>query len=312
MDNAIFLSKILNISISVINISKIFLILIFFATSANSEDNLKNIKLQLDRLGKDLSDLQLHVYNSSESNFSEKKIETSQLSVFDIRLRDIESELKAINLNYENIIFEIDNLKKMFEEINLKYNTLIINENEQTKKETKENENIDTLEDGTETSPNTLGTLKINSEDLSEAGKNEAQANEISDSQKENLSPDEQFQLAFNNLRSQKFDEAEISLKKFISDFPDNNLSGSAYYWLGEMYLLKKQNREAALTFAEGYQKYPESIKAPDTLYKLADVLIKIDKNIEGCDTYKQFLLKYPNHKLFNKTEIKVEKNNCT
>ena len=312
MDNAIFLSKILNISISVINISKIFLILIFFATSANSEDNLKNIKLQLDRLGKDLSDLQLHVYNSSESNFSEKKIETSQLSVFDIRLRDIESELKAINLNYENIIFEIDNLKKMFEEINLKYNTLIINENEQTKKETKENENIDTLEDGTETSPNTLGTLKINSEDLSEAGKNEAQANEISDSQKENLSPDEQFQLAFNNLRSQKFDEAEISLKKFISDFPDNNLSGSAYYWLGEMYLLKKQNREAALTFAEGYQKYPESIKAPDTLYKLADVLIKIDKNIEGCDTYKQFLLKYPNHKLSNKTEIKVEKNNCT
>ena len=125
------------------NISKIFLILFFFTTSANSEDNLKNIKSQLDRLGNDLSDLQLHVYNSSENNFSEKKIETSQLSVFDIRLRDIESELKALNLNYENVIFEMDNLKKMFEEINLKYNTLIINKNEQTKKETKENENID-------------------------------------------------------------------------------------------------------------------------------------------------------------------------
>ena len=45
-----------------------------------------------------------NVYNSSESNFSEKKIETSQLSVFDIRLRDIESELKALNLNYENLL----------------------------------------------------------------------------------------------------------------------------------------------------------------------------------------------------------------
>ena len=294
------------------NISKIFLILFFLTTSANSEDNLKNIKSQLDRLGEDLSDLQLHVYNSSESNFSEKKIETSQLSVFDIRLRDIESELKAINLNYENIIFEMDNLKKMFEEINLKYNTLIINENEQTKKETQKNENIDEVENEIQTAPNTLGTLKINSEDLSETEENETQASEVLDSQQENLSPDEQFQLAFNNLRAQKFDEAEVSLKKFISDFPDNNLSGSAYYWLGEMYLLKKENREAALTFAEGYQKYPESIKAPDTLYKLADVLIKIDKNIEGCDTYKQFLLKYPNHKLFKKTEIKVEKNNCT
>ena len=294
------------------NISKIFLILFFLTTSANSEDNLKNIKSQLDRLGEDLSDLQLHVYNSSESNFSEKKIETSQLSVFDIRLRDIESELKAINLNYENIVFEIDNLKKMFEEINLKYNTLIINENEQTKKETQKNENIDEVENEIQTAPNTLGTLKINSEDLSETEENETQASEVLDSQQENLSPDEQFQLAFNNLRAQKFDEAEVSLKKFISDFPDNNLSGSAYYWLGEMYLLKKENREAALTFAEGYQKYPESIKAPDTLYKLADVLIKIDKNIEGCDTYKQFLLKYPNHKLFKKTEIKVEKNNCT
>ena len=62
------------------NISKIFLILFFLSTSANSEDNLKNIKSQLDRLGKDLSDLQLHVYNSSESNFSSVTLPTTLLN----------------------------------------------------------------------------------------------------------------------------------------------------------------------------------------------------------------------------------------
>ena len=116
-----------------------------------------------------------------------------------------------------------------------------------------------------------------------------------------NLSSEEQFQLAFDLLRSQKFEKASIALKEFISNNSESNLSGSAHYWLGEIYLLKKDFREAALVFAEGYQKYPMSVKAPDSLYKLAEALSKIDKIAEACNTLIKFNKEYANHKLINK-----------
>ena len=58
----------------------------------------------------------------------------------------------------------------------------------------------------------------------------------------QNLKPDEQFQLAFDLLRSQKFDQAKIALNKFIVNNPNNKLSGSAHYWLGEIYILRNQH----------------------------------------------------------------------
>ena len=127
----------------------------------------------------------------------------------------------------------------------------------------------------------------------------------------QNLLPEEQFQLAFDLLRSQKFEQAISALKAFIQDHSSNVLSGSAHYWLGEIYLLKKEYREAALVFAEGYQKYPKSIKAADNLYKLSESLLKIEKENEACDTLNQFILKYPDHQLIKKTESKINEIQC-
>ena len=128
---------------------------------------------------------------------------------------------------------------------------------------------------------------------------------------KKYVSVDEQYQEAFDLLRSQKFDQAEEYLKIFILDHPNNNLSGSASYWLGEIYLLKKEFREAALIFAESYQKYPESVKAPESLYKLADSLINIEKINEACDTLNQFILKFPQNRLVNKINLKKDEIKC-
>ena len=76
------------------------------------------------------------------------------------------------------------------------------------------------------------------------------------------LTPEDQFQQAFDLLRNQRFDEAKTSFLMFIEDNNENILSGTAHYWLGEIYLLKKEYREAALILAEGYQKFPNSIKS--------------------------------------------------
>ena len=283
---------------------KIFLLffLFFINLSVFADESLSEIKTTLDRINKDISDLQKEIYTGGKKN-SNIKSDSQDISIFDMRLRDIEKELKTINLNYENLYFEIDEIKSLFKELNLEFNSLRLDNQKFNNNNTIENNSeTETLEE------NSLGSLKINSEDLSSSDITEDLDNE---NQVSDMSPEELYQIAFDLLRSQKFDKAENALKDFIDDYPENKLAGSAYYWLGEMYLLKKENTEAALTFAEGYQKYPESIKAADSLYKLGESLIKISKNKEACETFDQFKLKYPNHKLISKIETEAQGIDC-
>jgi tol-pal system protein YbgF len=155
---------------------------------------------------------------------------------------------------------------------------------------------------------NTLGTLKISSNDLSEPSTDSIEQDEPNNE----LSPEEQFQLAYDYLRSQKLDKAKSLLELFIKNHPSHVLAGLAQYWLGEVIYLNKEYRQAAIVFSEGYQKYPESVKAPESLYKLAESLIKIEKKDDACATLNQFLIKYPNHELIKKINLKINDLQCS
>ena len=280
--------------------------LFLFNLSARGEESQRSLKQQLDRLQRDVNDLSKLVYQKNAHDIeSENKVEsenTMNISAFDMRIYDLEKDIKTLNSNFEEVIFQIDELKKLYEELNIKIDTHLINKSRETKtSEISSNEINDNS-----ISKNTLGTLKINSEDLSDSTKENQPDNKILD-----LSPDEQFQISFDLLRSQQFDQAKTALEDFIDNNSENQLAGSSYYWLGEIHLLKKNYREAALVFAEGYQKYPISIKSPDSLYKLAETLSQIDKINDACNTLKKFTKEYINHKLINKTNSMIIELEC-
>ena len=290
----------------------LFLLIFFISFQSTAEENLLTLKQQLDRLQREVNDLSKSVYTNNDivkKNSEEKNIleDTINFSAFDMRIYDIEKEIKKLHEYVENIYFDIDEIKLLFEELDIKINDMIISNNQSMQKD--EEISNKKLDEDSNSNQNTLGTLKINSEDLSSKDDNE----EISDNKEIEikLNPDEEFQIAFDFLRSQKFDQAKISLEKFIENHPDNKLAGSAHYWLGEIQLLKKNYREAALVFAEGYQKYPTSIKAPDILFKLADSLSKIDKNLEACNTLSKFVTDYNNHKLLSNVKNKINELEC-
>ena len=304
----------------------IFFAILIFNITAYADDSLIQIKQHLERIEKDIIDLQKTVFkkkNNLSSNNNDSQNTNSKITVFDMRLRDIENELQAINLNYENIFFEIEDLQNDLEELTLEFNNAIIKLNNEIiitnkriiEKSDISDENTNTLEveesndvEQVKTEQkNTLGTLKISSNDISESNNEDKTEEIISYS-----SPEEQFQAAFDNLRDQKLEKGKNDLKLFINDHPSHILSGSAHYWLGEIYLLQKEYREAALIFAEGYQKYPDSVKSPDSLYKLAETLMKIEKKDEACHTLKQFVLKYSNNKLIDKTKSKIDNLQCS
>ena len=285
--------------------------LFLFSLSAYGEEGQRSLKQQLDRLQRDVNDLSKLVYQKNFHDVeSENKAESENsmnISAFDMRIYDLEKDIKTLNLNFEEVLFQIDELKKLYEELNIKIDTHLINKSRETKtSEFSSNEINDNSISEDFLGENTLGTLKINSEDLSDSTEENQPDNKILD-----LSPDEQFQIAFDLLRSQQFDQAKTALEDFIDNNSENQLAGSSYYWLGEIHLLKKNYREAALIFAEGYQKYPTSIKSPDSLYKLAEALSQIDKINDACNTLKKFTKEYINHKLINKTNSMIIELEC-
>lgn len=303
----------------------LFFSILFLNFAVFADESLLQIKQKLERIEKDLTDLQIVIFtkkNIDLSNENKNQDITPKITVFDMRLRDIENELHTINLNYENISFEIDDLKTSLEDVTFELNNAIIelnnaiisintkiNNNTQITSDSNnvlENETEIITQNQTE-QENTLGTLIISSNELSDSNDIGAMETETN-----TLSPEEQFQAAFDNLRSQRFEKAKTDLELFIKEHGSHNLTGSAHYWLGEILILQKEYREAALVFAEGYQKYPDSIKSPDSLYKLAETLIKIEKKEEACNTFKQFILKYPSNTLIDKTESRIVDLQCS
>ena len=298
----------------------IFSLFLFFYSFANAEDSLLTLKQQLDRLQREVNDLSKSVFTSKRDGFEqqEKIDETTSavdLTAFDLRIYDLEKDIKKLNNNFEELIFQIDDLNQLYNELNIDLSTLFLKIENTTKKNNLEEE-IDensTVLNSKIKEENTLGSLVINSEDLSESESTSSNQNikKSEDESLSNLSPEDQFQLAFDLLRNQRFEEAKDSFLLFIEENTDNTLSGTAHYWLGEIYLLKKEYREAALILAEGYQKFPQSIKAPDMLYKLSESLVLIDKKNDACSTLIKLDKEYPNNKLKSKVAKKVSELNC-
>lgn len=290
----------------------IFIFLLLFINNSFAEDSLLTLKQKLDRLQRDVNDLSKSVFSANKNTNYDQ---SSNLTAIDIRIYDLEKDIKNLNMNFEELIFQIDNLSELYNELSKTLESKLhnhisnidIDQEVQDQQDTTSDEITEIKDENLEIKDeNILGTLVINSENLSD--KKNLNDNKVLD---QKLSPEEEYQLAFDLLRSQKFDEAKLALKKFINNNSSNKLSGSAHYWLGEIYLLNKEYRQAALVFAEGYQKYPNSVKSPDILYKLAESLLKIKKKQDACSTFKKFTTEHSKHKLFQKSQAKIIELGC-
>jgi len=296
------------------------LILIFFSTPLTAADSLLTLKQQLDRLQRDVNDLSKTVYSEStkiDNNSEVPNVDISNLTSFDLRIYDLEKDIKIINQNLEELVFKIDDIINLYEDLNFKISTqMLSNQNLKTDSDTQSNKNELNSKSELDTNNNTLGDLVITSSDIPIDEKklnDELNDEETLNNKDQNikLSPDDEFQRAFDMLRNQNFEEAKFAFQQFIKNNKDNSLSGSAHYWMGEIFLLQKSYREAALVLAEGYSKFPKSVKAPDLLYKLADALIKIDKKMDSCNTLSKFIEEFSNNRLMEKVKKKIIDQDC-
>jgi tol-pal system protein YbgF len=100
--------------------------------------------------------------------------------------------------------------------------------------------------------------------------------------------PASSYEHAFSQLKSGNYNGAQRSFDGFLNQYPNHPLASNATYWLGETYYAQGKYDQASRIFAESYKKYPQGPKAADSLLKLGMSLGGSGKTKEACVSLKQ------------------------
>lgn len=302
----------------------ISLLLILFILTINfnksfAEDAL-TIKQQLDRIMEEVKDLNKAVFNKSfdneKLNSLDESIDTERFTSIDIRIYDLEKDIKNLTLQFEEILFKLDDISNDMADLESELILKLEKSNIESKKENIENYQDTTEEDLEIEEKNTLGKIVISDNNKAENDKDSSDLNiekEKNSLLKElsSLNPEEQMQYALDQMMKKNYNDSKNILDDFIKNFPENQLSGSAHFWLGKIYLFETNYRKAAIVFGEGVQKFPNSIKAPEMYYELAKSLKEMDKISESCKTLALLAQNYEGNKFTKDPEKIKDKLNC-
>jgi len=77
------------------------------------------------------------------------------------------------------------------------------------------------------------------------------------------------YQLAFELLKEERYDMAAASFQQFLVAFPNSELADNAQYWLAESYYATDKFEQALRDFEIVINDYPRSRKVPDALLKM-------------------------------------------
>ena len=299
----------------------LFLLLFILTINSNksfAEDAL-TIKQQLDRIMEEVKDLNKAVFNKSfdneKLNSLDESIDAERFTSIDIRIYDLEKDIKNLTLQFEEILFKLDDISNDMIDLESKLISKFEKNNIEPIKENIEN-NIATIDEDLEIEEkNTLGKIVIsddNTKNVKEPSNLNVEKEKNSLLQEvSNLKPEEQMQYALDQMMKKNYNDSKNILDHFIENFPENQLSGSAHFWLGKIYLFETNYRKAAIVFGEGVQKFPNSIKAPEMYYELAKSLKEMDKISESCKTLTLLEQNYEGNKFTKDPEKIKDKLNC-
>ncbi len=109
-----------------------------------------------------------------------------------------------------------------------------------------------------------------------------------------NGTPETQYEFAIDLMKRGQYDKARGAFQEFLQVHPKNALAGNAQYWLGETYYAQNDYKRAGDAFLTGYTAYAASSKAPDSLLKLGMSLAALDNKDAACAVWGELGSKFP------------------
>ena len=269
------------------NFSIIFILLVIFLSFKkveSQESDIDNVLQRLERIEKNISDLQKGKVDEFEKNIS-----SGYISRNESRFDEIETKNRLNFGLIEEIQNKINALDEKLKLIDSDFQARIKKIEEQLKKESNyEKQETNTIEDK-------KAIKMFNQEDVPANVEDQVLGLQKSTNEKTQLSDIEikkKYENAIKLLWASKFNEAESELQNLKKIEPED-LMPNIQYWLGEVYYAQKNFEKAIIAFGEGLEKYPESIKGPDNLLKLGLSFSNLKKKDEACNVLFELEIKY-------------------
>ena len=316
-------------------LAKIFFVAILFVSFSNNikaeeeSQDLQDIILKIQTIGKDLKTLETAFYKTQElkpSSTSSDGINEDILTRHLLKLNEIEEQFREVTNKYEEINFKIDKLSnritKMQSDNQMRFNDIeqsgvASTGTEQQKVEKKKRlPGTDLPQDLGRVSEtdleNTQSVQKTQS--VETAGLVVSEKATRSESLLPNKPPKEQYNFAVSFIKVGDYETAEFALKEFIDKNKGNELAGSAQYWYGETFRIRQLYQDAAAAYLDGYQNYPKSKKAPINLLKLGTTLVQLGEKDQGCLMIQGVKKQYPkaSKSVLQKAEYENKKFKCS
>ena len=244
-------------------------------SSISQDLDIDELLEKVDRLEKNVSDLQKGKFDKLD-----KSLSSGYISRNEQRLDDIETKNRA---NY-GLIEEIDNKIKDLEQklniLNKEYQSKVSNIDKQINSIKKTKKTVLELE------PDSINKIEVKVNEPNLPVKQNENINETEIKKK--------YENAIKLLWANKFNEAETHLLELKKINPED-LMPNIQYWLGEVYYANKNFQQAIIEFGEGFAKYPDSIKGPDNLLKLGLSFSNLNRKNDACNAFFELELKFKN-----------------
>lgn len=86
------------------------------------------------------------------------------------------------------------------------------------------------------------------------------------------------YQAAFELVKEQRYDAAEIAFEQFLVTFPESDNVPNALYWLAESHYVRQQYAEALASFQRVIEEHPSHRKSVDALLKVGYCLYELKR----------------------------------
>ena len=262
-----------------------FLVVFFsFIKIESQEIDIDDVLERLERIEKNISDLQKGKVDEFEKNIS-----SGYISRNESRFDEIETKNRLNFGLIEEIQNKVNALDEKLKLIDSDFQARIKKIEEQLKNESNyEKQETNIIEDK-------KANKMFNQEEVPANVKAQSLGLPKSTNEKIQLSDIEikkKYENAIKLLWASKFNEAESELQNLKKIEPED-LMPNIQYWLGEVYYAQKNFEKAIIAFGEGLEKYPESIKGPDNLLKLGLSFSNLKKKDEACNVLFELETKY-------------------
>jgi tol-pal system protein YbgF len=95
--------------------------------------------------------------------------------------------------------------------------------------------------------------------------------------------------------RQKRYGEAAKAFEAFLAKYPDDPLAANAQYWLAEAHYVSQDNAAAMKAFEAVVEKFPTSQKAPGALFKIGRLQRAAGNTDAARASFEKVLSDYPN-----------------